>query len=153
MSTEKLNLSKLNINAFWKNADTRMARAISIMENVEHWTVDDDEAVARGLIDFGKKMSSASKQSLTRHSEDVISIMAYISCGKALKIMNWLDENHPGLSFHYVMESRQIDDWEPGRLLLDRLRTVHTLTLLSKIFSPSRTRLISELLKENKDDD
>ncbi len=145
---EKLNLTRSGVEFFWKNSDARMFKILQVMENVEHWVVDDVETVSKELVNLGKKMSSTSKQNLTKHSEEVIFIMAYISCGKAFRIMNWLDENHPGCSFHYVMEARQMDDWDPGKLLQDRLRTIRNLNLLGKIFAPSRIRLTSELLKE-----
>jgi hypothetical protein len=70
-----------------------------------------------------------------------------------MRFLNWLDENFPGLSFHYVMEARHREDWEPGKLLLDRLKTIKTLSLLGMIFQPMRTRLISGLLEEDEEEE
>lgn len=151
--SEKLNLNQSNVNFYWKNIDPRMSKIITIMERVEHWVVDDVESVARELISVGKKMSSSGRTSLTRKSDDLIVVMAYITCGKALRILNWLDDHHNGLSFHYVTEARQMEDFDPGKLLLDRLKTIKTLSLLTKVFSPTRTRLISEILREKEDED
>lgn len=149
MSETKLNFNKTSINYFWKQSDQRVSKAISIMENVEHWVVDDVESVAKELIGLGKKMSEVSKESLNENAEELIFIMAYISCGKALRLLNWIDESYPSLSFYYVMNARQtVEDSDQARLLIDRLQTIKTLSMLGKIFSPSRTRLISELLKE-----
>lgn len=149
MKEERLNFNSTIINNFWKNSDVKVSKAISIMEKVEHWVVDDVDSVAKELIALGKKMSDVSKESLNEHAEDIIVIMAYISCGKALRLLNWIDESYPSLSFYYVMNARQtIEDSDQSRLLIDRLQTIKTLSLLGKVFSPSRTRLITELLKE-----
>ena len=153
MSENKLNFNKTIVNNFWKTSDQKVAKAISVMENVEHWVVDDVDSVAKELIALGKKMAEVSKEALNENAEELIFVMAYISCGKALRLLNWIDASHPSLSFYYVMNARQtIEESDQARLLIDRLQTIKLLSMLGKIFSPSRTRLISELLKEKNSD-
>ena len=151
--SDKLNLNKTAVNFYWKTQDQRMMKILSMMESVEPWVVDDVESVARELVNFGKKMTSAKASHLSRHSDQITLIMTYVFSGKAMRLLNWLDDNYPGLSFYYVMEARQKDDWEAGRLLLDRLRTIKTLSLLGTIFAPMRTKLISGILDEDDEDD
>lgn len=148
--SEKLILSKSSVDFYWKHLDERMLKIITMMENVEPWVVDDTEQVATKLIEFGKNISNAKTGQLSQHSEDITTIMTYIFAGKALRLLNWLDDKYPGLSFHYIMEARQREDWDSGRLLLERLKTIKTLSLLGHIFTPMRTRLISSLLDEEK---
>lgn len=147
--SEKLNLNKSAVDFYWKTQDQRMFKILTMMESVEPWIVDDVESIAKELVNFGKKISQAKTGQLSRHSDELTLIMTYIFSGKALRMLNWLDDNYPGLSFHYVMEARQREDWEPGKLLLDRLKTIKTLSLLGMIFTPMRTRLISGLLDED----
>ena len=149
--SEQLYLKKSAVNFFWKTQNPRMLRILNQMESVEPWVVDEVESVARDLISFGKKIGDAPGGKLSECSEEITLVMTYIFSGKSLRLLNWLDENHPGLSFYYVMEARQKEDWEPGRLMLDRLKTIKTLSLLGLIFSPIRTKLISGLLDENDD--
>lgn len=149
MNENKLNLNKSSVNFHWKSQDPRMLKILSMMEAVEPWVVDDVEIVAKELVDFGKKIGNAKSAQLSKTSEEITLVMAYIFSSKSLRLLNWLDENYPGLSFHYVMEARHQEDWEPGKLLLDRLKTIKTLSLLGLIFSPMRTRLISGLLEED----
>lgn len=151
--SEKLNLSKSSVDFHWKTKDPRMLKILSMMEAVEPWIVDDVESVAKELVNFGKKVSIAKTSQLSRHSEDITVVMTYVFSGKSMRLLNWLDENFPGLSFHYVMEARHREDWEPGKLLLDRLKTIKTLSLMGLIFAPMRTRLISGLLDEDEDDE
>lgn len=147
--SEKLNLNKNAVDFYWKNQDSRMLKILTMMEAVEPWVVDDVESVSRELVEFGKKISQAKTSKLSDTSEQITIVMTYIFSSKSMRLLNWLDENYPGLSFHYVMGARHKSDWEPGRLLLDRLRTIKTLSLLGQIFSPMRTRLISSLLDED----
>lgn len=151
--TEKLNLNKSSVDFYWKTKDPRMLKILNMMESVEPWVVDDVESVAKELVNFGKTLSNVKTGQLSRHSDEVTLLMTYIFSSKSLRLLNWLDDNYPGLSFHYVMEARQREDWEAGKLLLDRLKTIKTLSLLGLIFTPMRTRLISGLLDEDEDED
>lgn len=150
--SDNLKLNKNAVDFHWKSQDPRMYKILTAMEAVEPWVVDDVESVARELVEFGKKISKAHTSQLSKTSEEITIIMTYIFSSKSMRILNWLDDNSPGLSFHYVMEARHRSDWEPGRLLLDRLKTIKTLSLLSHIFSPMRTRLISGLLEDENED-
>ena len=151
--TDKLNLSKSVVDFYWKTQDQRMLKILNMMEAVERWVVDDVETVSKQLVAFGKQMFLAITGQLSQHSDEITMIMTYIFSGKAMRLLNWLDENYPGLSFHYVMEAKQREDWEAGRLMLDRLKTIKTLSLLGMIFTPMRTRLISGLLEDDDDED
>lgn len=146
---EPPNLGKSAVQRYWEGRDRRMGKVLQVMENVEDWVVDDVESVARELVNLGRQMSTASKRKLTRHAQDLMMVMAYISCSKALRLLNWLDEVYPGLTFHYAMEARQIDNEDAPKLMLDRLRTMNNLGLLSKVFAPARSRLILELLADD----
>lgn len=144
-----LNLKKSVVQEYWKKSDPRLARALNVMENVEHWTLDDIEAVSLAITDLGKKMDKTSKRTLASLSEELIMIMGYISSGKFFRLIKWMDETHPGLSVHFIMEARQLQqEWSPARLMVDRIQTINSLQLIGKVFAPSRTRLIVELLKD-----
>ena len=151
--TEKLNLNKKNVDFYWKDKDPRMLKILTMMEAVEPWVVDDIESVSKELVDFGKKISSAKTNQLSDNTDSIVLLMTYIFSSRSMRLLNWIDDNFPGLSFHYVMEARQRDDWEAGKLLLDRLKTIKTLSLLPKIFAPMSTRLIANLLEDDDDED
>lgn len=151
--SEKLNLNKNTVDFYWKNQDPRMLKILSMMEAVEPWIVDDVESVAKELISFGKKINNAKTSQLSSNSEDITIIMTYIFSGKSMRLLNWIDDNFPGLSFHYVMEARHNEDWDAGKLLLDRLKTIKTLSLMGLIFAPMRTKLITGLLEDDEDED
>lgn len=151
-----LNLKRSIVNEYWKKTDPRLAKILSAMENLEHWTVDDVESVSQGISSLGKKLDETSKRTLASLSEELIYLMAYITSGKFFRMIKWMDESHPGLSVHYIMEARQMQsEWGqsgslPARLMLDRLQTINSLQLMGKVFAPSRTRLIADLLREER---
>lgn len=146
-----LNLKKSIVEDYWKKTDPRLSRILNNMGTVEHWIVDDVETVAQALADLGKKMDKTSKKTLAGLSEELIFTMAYIASSKFFRMVKWMDETHPGLSVHYIMEARNMkDDWAPAQLMVDRIQTIHSLELMGKVFAPSRTRLIAELLKEER---
>lgn len=145
-----LSLKKSIVNEYWKKQDSRLSRIFTVMENVEHWTVDEVESVSRALEDLAIKINKASKAKIGDISEEMIQLMAYISSSKSSRILNWMDETHPGISVHYVMKSKELENWPEAEILIDRLQTIKSLSLMSKVFTPSRTRIISELLKEEK---
>ena len=146
-----LNLKKSIVSEYWKKTDPRLARILSVMENIEHWIVDDVDSVAQALADVGKKMDKSSKKTLATLSEELMFAMAYIASGKFFRMVKWMDESHPGLSVHYIMEARQMqNDWPPAKLMVDRIQTINSLQLMGRVFAPSRTRLIAELLRDDK---
>lgn len=148
---EKIMLKKSSVNIYWKTQDPRMLKVLSLMETAEPWIVDDVDSVARELVNFGKRLGDARATHLSSNSNEITTVLTYISSGKALRIINWLDDNFPGLSFFYVMEARGREDWDPGRLFLDRLKTLKTLSLLESVFSPSRASLIIDFLSESEE--
>lgn len=146
---EKVILKKSSVNIYWKTQDPRMLKVLNLMESAEPWVVDDVDSVARELVNFGKRLGDARATHLSSNSDEITIVLTYISSGKAMRIMNWLDDNFPGLSFFYVMEARSKEDWDPGRLLLDRLKTIKTLSLLGSLFSPMRANLIINFLEDD----
>lgn len=150
--SEKLNLNKSAVNLYWKSKNPKIQKILSMMESVEPWVVDDVESIAKDLIMLGKRLNDAKANQLSKNSDEITMIMTYVFSSKSIRLLNWLDENYPGLSFYYVMEARQKEDWEAGRLLLDRLKTIKSVSLLSDVFAPMRTKLISSLLEEDEND-
>lgn len=146
-----LELNKKNVDMFWKTQDNRLYKMISVMEGVEPWVVDDVESVARQVVLLGAKMVNVKITKLSELNKEMTTIMAYICSGRALRILNWIDNKYAGVSFYYVVEARESAEWDSGRLLLDRLATIKSLDLLLKVFTPMRARLISGIIGSEDD--
>lgn len=143
------NLRQSIIEQFWQKKDPRMARILGWMESMEDWMLDDDEEVAARIYSLANTLERADRSDILNNSEDMIKIMAYMSSPRALRLMEWLDTQfESGTSVELTQKAAGSDD-ECGQLMIDRFQTLHRLNLLSRIFAPHRSRIISEILRES----
>lgn len=144
-----LNLKKSIVEDYWRKTSPRMAKAILVMQDVEFWLLDDKKEVNDALNDLAKSMDKADKDVIIQQANSLLYVMAYMSSGKALRMMSWFDEKHPnGLTVDLTNLAKDNPEDIHARLMLDRLQTIKSLSLMNKIFAPSRTRLIIEMLKQ-----
>lgn len=147
------NLRQSIIEEFWQKKDPRMARILGWMESMEDWMLDDNEDVAEVIFVLANTLERVSKNDIVKNSEDLIKAMAYMSSPRALRLMEWFDERFPqGVSVDLTQKALEMKGDERAELLLDRFQTLQRLSLLSKIFSPHRTRMIVDLLQQNAND-
>lgn len=145
-----LNLKKSIVDDYWRKTSPRMSKVISIMQDVEFWLLDDKKEVNDALNVLAKSMDKASRNTLLEQAPSILYVMAYISSGKSLRMMSWFDEKHQnGLTVDLVDLAKKNPENTHARLLLDRLQTIKSLSLMNKVFAQSRTRLIIEILKGN----
>lgn len=149
MAETTLNLKKSVVSEYWKKNSSRMARAISVMEGVENWIQDEDQDVSKKINDLSRALAKASDIGITMNIDKLLFVMAYMSSGKAIRIMNWFDENFKkDLSIDFVFRAKDGVEDPVNSLLIDRLQTVKSLNLISSIFSKARTNKIDRILKE-----
>lgn len=145
-----LNLKKSIVDDYWRKTSPRMSKVISIMQDVEFWLLDDKKEVNDALNVLAKSMDKANRSTLLDQASSILYVMAYISSGKSLRMMSWFDEKHQnGLTVDLVDAAKKNPENTHARLLLDRLQTIKSLSLMNKVFAQSRTRLIIEILKGN----
>ena len=148
-----LNLRKSIVEQFWQGRDPRMARILLWMESMEEWGLDENEDFSEALLSLSPKLEQAGRGTMLEQSEALITVMAYMSAGRAMRMMEWFDEHFPkGLSIELIEQAQGQSEDAPAQLMLDRLRALESLSLLGKIFSPTRMRIISELLRETADE-
>jgi len=146
-----LSLQRSIVEDHWKKTSPRMAKAVSVMEGVEHWRLDERKEVDEALKELVKSMNKTSRDAIAENSQSIIYVMAYLSSGKSLRMMNWFDEKFPsGLTVEITDDAKNDPDSAHARLLLDRLQTIKSLSLMTKVFAPNRSRLILEILKSQK---
>lgn len=148
-----LNLRKSIVEQFWQGRDPRMARILLWMESMEEWGLDDNEDFSEALLALSPKLEQAGRGTMLEQSDSLITVMAYMSAGRAMRMMEWFDEHFPkGLSIDLIEQAQGQPEGAPAQLMLDRLRALESLSLLGKIFSPTRMRIITELLRETADE-
>lgn len=143
------NLRRSIIDSFWQKKDKRMHRILGWMESMEDWMLDDNEDVANSIYSLANTLERVSKKDVINNSEELIQAMAYMSSPRALRLLEWFDEHFPqGVSLELTQKALAMKDDDAAALLLDRLNTLHRMSLLSKIFNSSRTKVIINLLQQ-----
>lgn len=151
---ERLNLNKNAVDFYWRMLDPRMLKILTMMDEADKWAVDNIEEVSKELYEFGRKLGQfKDSEKMKDNYETMITVMTYIHSSRSIRLLNWFDKKFSGVSIQYIMYSKNAPEWEPGRLLLDRLITIKTLSMLSLIFNPVRTRLLMTMLEEDDEDE
>ena len=144
-----LSLRRSAVMRHWQKKSPRIARVIGLMESMEDWMVDEHEEVSRGLDRLAPRLDKSTPERLLNQTDPMLTVMAYLSSGRTLMMMDWMDDHFNGrVSLRMLDHARQTQDKVPARLLLERLQTLHSLSLLPQIFAPSRLRFISQILND-----
>ena len=144
-----LNLRKAIIEDYWENQSPRLSKVIKAMERVEFWTVDESQEVTGMLDKLSTRLDKSQSDSISENSNKLLFVMAYMSSGRSIRMMKWFDEKFANdLSADIVSSAKENEEDPVNRLLLDRLQTIKSLTLMQSIFSPARTKKILKILEE-----
>ena len=107
--------------------------------------------VVRALTELSDRLNSAEKDVLTRSihesSADVVDFMGFLKSGRALRLFRWLVDINPDLAGSLVQSARDSGN-DFGIILIERMRVLERQHLLSRVFSPERLALVSEILSE-----
>lgn len=149
---QQLSLKKSLVDDYWRKTSQRMAKNIEIMESVEFWLLDENKEVNDALAGLTKALGRSNENDIMKNIEKILYVMSYISSGKSLRLMKWFDEefNSDSLTINITKFAKENIDNTHNRLLLDRLQTVKSLSLMMKVFSANRSRHINEILSSNK---
>lgn len=169
-----LNLSKPLVDEFWEKQDTMTKAILTWMKSAEHWTMDSKPNLEGPLRRLAENLEKSSTHGLRKGLLPLIRAMAYLSTPAALRLLEWMDKRHSqgsGQRFQSVdsdlvgemlhtaanlreegSRSRQGPQAVPGALegmvLLDRLQTLKSISLLRKIFARDRVFHLTQILDE-----
>jgi hypothetical protein len=148
-ASQGLDLRKPVVTSYWQKKDPRLARILLWMESVEDWMLDEHPDVARALRDMSLSMPNIKSSFLADTAEEWLTVLAYMSSARSLRMVEWIDHARSAKSgaLDLVQTARAIPHHDHAQLLIDRLQTLRTLDLLSKIFSPKRLDTVSMLLR------
>lgn len=144
-----LNLRQSVLEDHWRKKDPRLSRILGWMESMEDWMLDDDQEIMDAILTFSTVLERSSSARVTENADRLIEIMAYMSAPRAMRLMSWLEERFPdGVSRELLNNAIDMQGDPTADLLVDRLDTLERLSLLSRMFSPARTREIVGILKD-----
>lgn len=130
------------INHITPLASMHAENEMEILNLDEIWL---DKSLEQYIKPFMKIIQQSGKNVLLRYSELIVEKLAYLPAQVTYDVLQYIDEHHAGLSFHYIMESRNGENVEDF-ILMDRLAYFFENGLAKELFSPARSRLIYELV-------
>jgi hypothetical protein len=143
-----LNLRTSVLNQYWAAQDPRMAKILSWMKTLEDWMLDENEEVADALYRLCERLDPRNPNLIENHSEDLLTLMAYLSAPRAIRLLAWMDEHSPyGMAGQLTELATLPHNQASGELFLDRLQTLRSLALLGRVFSPSRAKSVARILQ------
>lgn len=154
-----LSLKQKNVDAYWKNKNPKLSLVLDQMNSLECWIQGEDFGLlSEDLMDMEQQCHQESRQVLADLSDEWVTSMAALTASQFFRLINWMDENKPGLSIHYIMEARaKVKQSEAAQLFVDRIKALQCYqqgpnnpnhdVLLEAVFAPSRVPLILEILK------
>lgn len=150
------NLQLEAVHDFWDNYDRKtLYRVIVALEQVEHWILDSDPTVERAIIQLGETLDQAQDIAVNQNEAQVIRVLATLHAGRALRILQSLDQAKPGTASQLLMyaeEASQDTDEKKGdpfaKLFLRRNLVFERLQLLSRVFSPQRIAIVLKALEQ-----
>lgn len=146
---DSLNLRRSIISRYWQKKSPRVARVIGLMESMEDWMVDDHEPVARSLDKMAKRLEKSGPSDILNQTDNLLEVMAYMSTGKVLAIIDWLEVKYEGrVSLRILDYAKQKEGSIPAQLLIERVRTLETLELLPQVFSPTRINFVRQIIQQ-----
>lgn len=145
--TDRLILLDTYVQDYWTKKDKRLSRILRVMDNVEFWVMEDEEEFARGINELGRYLTDATPEALEDGGELLITVLAYMSSSKAMRLLNWLEDAHPDVFQKYLKLLSEHDRPKAAKLLGSRLRVLQSLDLISKVFNQQRSQRIAQWLR------
>ncbi len=150
------NLQSEAVHDFWDSYDRKtLYRVIVALERVEHWILDSDPTVEPAIIQLGEALDQAQEININNHEAQIIRVLTTLHAGRALRILQSLDQAKPGTASQLLMyaeEASQDTDEKKGdafaKLFLRRNLVFERLQLLSRVFSPQRIAIVLKALEQ-----
>jgi hypothetical protein len=144
-------LSTSSVRAYLAERGPDLLRCIAVMESVERWTLDRVKEVADGLEQLAAHLQGVDWNALEpAHRETLIDILAYVSTGRALMLIMWIDEDSPGFAANTLIDAKRLTVIGANRhaagLLLERFELLERMRLLSRVFHGERLEILEKVL-------
>jgi prophage DNA circulation protein len=146
-------LSLEGVQAFFRERDPNLAKAVEGMESVESWTRDRVESVQAMLQQLADRVEYADLETeATAVQTKLIVLLGYISSGKAIKLLMWIDQTSPNFVAKTLAEAQMLAvldkvNEEAARLFVERFEVLERLHMLSRIFAEDRLEIVQKVLR------
>ncbi len=136
-----MDLSDKAVETHWQARGSSISQVIRRMENCQNWTVDAE--LIGWLERLGEAMSSPEViHRMASCPEDAAEFLAWISTGKAIAILDELDQANFGTAAAIVASANEMSANPAQRVFVEGLRVLAQVQVLSAVFSPDRMALV-----------
>lgn len=139
--------------AYFEELDPQLGAAVKSMESVESWTKDRHAEVQNALQKFADKVNDREDDEISPEMQQkLIILLGYISTGKAIKLLMWIEQSLPNFVAKTLAEAQMLSvldklNEDSCRLFVERFYVLERLHMLSRIFAEERLRTIQKVLK------
>lgn len=141
-----LSLKTQDVTEYWRARDRRAAKILEGMGDAEDWTLDGNVLVSNGMAQLLRTMDEAEPETIIDCADDIIDIAAYLSAPKAIRLIEWIERRYGSDCCLHIVRTAAGRSDPNARILIDRFRTLNTVTALARIFSQDRMNLIRDAL-------
>lgn len=149
----KLNLRSSAVDEYYKEKSKRISLILNTIEPIESWVLDTDKTIADAIVDLTNVLNNLDPDKISENKEDLLKILAYLSCSKAYFFTTWLDSFQEDLSADFLEEAANLYQESPEfSIHVERMDTIRKMNLLGAVFSEKRMdRIINilDMIKEN----
>lgn len=150
----RLDLTTSVVEDYYHNKNKRLEKILEKISSIESWTKDSSISVLESVAKLTEALNEAPEYKIMENSEELLKILAYLSCSKAFFFMTWLDENFKkDLSVDFIEKAKECYDDSPEfSLHVERVDTAKKINIIGDIFSQERAYKIIKILDSIKED-
>lgn len=149
----RLNLRTSAIEDYYKNKSQRIYSILSTIEPIKSWVLDTDKTISNAIVELTNALNDTTQSKLSENKEELLKILAYLSCSKVYFFTTWLDTNfEEDLTTEFLSEAiNQYNEFAEFSIYVERIETIRKMNVLGSIFSEKRMKKVIKILEEVKE--
>ncbi|MBB3923842.1 hypothetical protein [Xanthomonas arboricola] len=148
----------------WHQAAPGLAELLVRIELTEDWTVDRSPVFADKIVQFGKSLSRPGAVGALQAADrlQLLFFLVYISTSKAVRLLQWLDDEHDGLGsilLNHLLSSEGDAQIRAGirseqlvRTLLHRMRILQNQPYFRSVFDPQKLNRVAQAIRQQSEE-
>lgn len=158
-----LDLDAEVVRQHWRQAAPGLAELLDRIELAEDWTVDGSPVYAEKVVQLGKSLSQPGAvlalEEADRHQ--LLFFLVYISTSKAVRLLQWLDDEHAGMGSalldqliagdgQRVRSGVQSD--QLAQTLVQRMRILQNQPYFRSVFDPQKLGRLAQAIRQHREE-
>lgn len=155
-----LDLDGTRVKQHWLEAEPGLAQLFEHIEKIEDWTLDDAPEIGARLIRIGQMLAAsdeAPRRLETADRSTLLFFLVYISTPRALRLLQWLDDEHDGMGGRIVSALLErgalpvkmgISHEALVETLVRRLQLLRNTPFFQSVFNAARLNVIERAIRD-----